>query len=278
MPYFASATDRTRLHFVDYGPSDGPVIAFVNGSYFGTEMWEYQMLPLAAEGFRCVGLDRRGHGRSEDVWGGFDLDTLAGDLGSLLDHLDLRDVTLAGHSIGGAEVVRYLTLRGGDRVARVALVGAVVPGPARSADHPQGLDPELVRGFNATFRKDRAAFFAGGADAFFARHLPGPQVSDAYVAYMVERCLGATARAANALGDLLPSLNLVPELVKIDRPALVVHGSDDASAPLALTGRRTADLIPGARLHVYEHAGHGLFATHAERLNDDLRAFASTRA
>lgn len=204
MPYFESATDRARLHFVDYGPCDGPVIVFVSGSYFGTEMWEYQMLPLAAEGFRCVGFDRRGHGRSEDVWGGFDLDTLARDLGSLLDHLDLRDVTLVGHSIGAVEVVRYLTLRGTDRVARAALVGAVAPGPARSTDHPQGLDPELIRGFNETFRQDRAKFFADGANAFFARQLPGPQVSDAYVASMVDRCHGATARAATALGRSCP--------------------------------------------------------------------------
>ncbi|GGU83202.1 arylesterase [Streptomyces litmocidini] len=274
MPYFESAADRTRLHFVDYGPSDGPVIVFVSSSYFGTEMWEHQMLPLAAEGFRCVGFDRRGHGRSEDVWGGFDLDTLARDLGSLLDHLDLRDVTLVGHSLGTAEVVRHLTHRGTDRVARVALVGGIAPGPARSADHPEGWDPELIRGSAETFRRDRAKFFADGADAFFARHLPGPQVSDEYVAYMVGRCHGATARAATALWDLLPSLNLVPEMVKIDCPVLVVHGSDDASAPLALTGRRAADLIPGAELRVYAHAGHGLFATHADRLNDDLRAFA----
>ncbi|MFD9271384.1 alpha/beta fold hydrolase [Streptomyces goshikiensis] len=274
MPYFESATDRTRLHFVDYGPSDGPVIVFVNSSYFGTEMWEYQMLPLAAEGFRCVGFGRRGHGRCEDVWGGFDLDTLARDLGSLLDHLDLRDITLAGHSIGAVEVVRYLTLRGTDRVAHVALVGGMAPGPARSTDHLEGLDPEPIRGFNETFRRDRAKFFADGANAFFARHLPGPPVSDAYVAYMVDRCLGATARAANALGDILPSLNLVPELVKTDCPVLVIHRSDDVSAPLALTGRRAADLIPRAELHVYEYAGHGLCATHADRLNDDLRAFA----
>ncbi|MFE9400472.1 alpha/beta fold hydrolase [Streptomyces sp. NPDC006530] len=274
MPYFTSTTDRTRLHFVDYGPASGPALVFVNSSYFGTEMWEYQMLPLAAEGFRCVGLDRRGHGRSDDVWDGFDLDTLAGDLGALLDHLDLRDVTLVGHSFGTAEVVRHLTLGGGERVARAVLVSGVAPGPARSQDHPGGLDPERVRAFNETFRKDRAKFFADGADAFFARHLPGPAVSDAYVAHMVDRCLGATARAGTALNDLLVTLNLVPELAKVDCPVLVVHGSADASAPLDLTGRRAAALIPGADLRVYENAGHGLFATHATRLTEDLRAFA----
>ncbi|WP_030716137.1 alpha/beta fold hydrolase [Streptomyces sp. NRRL F-2580] len=276
MPYFESTTDNTHLHFVDYGPVSGPVIVFVNSSYLSTEMWEYQMLPLAAEGFRCVGLDRRGHGRSEDVWDGFDLDTLARDVGALLDQLDLHDVTLAGHSFGTVEVVRYLTLGGGERVARAVLVSGVAPGPARSSDHTQGLDPELIRAFNETFRQDRAKFFTEGADAFFARHLPGPTVSDAYVAHMVDLCQGATARAATALNDLLPSLNLAPEMAKIDCPVLVVHGSADASAPLDLTGRRTAALIPGATLHVYENAGHGLFATHADRLNEDLRTFTRT--
>ncbi|MEV3853750.1 alpha/beta hydrolase [Streptomyces sp. NPDC050095] len=249
----------------------GPAIVFVNGSYFGTEMGECQMLPLATEGFRYVAFDRRGHGRSEDVWGGFDLDTLAGDLGALLDHLDLRDVTLVGHSFGTAEAVRHLTLSG-ERVARVVSNSGVAPGPARSSDHAEGLDPELLRAFNETFRQDRAKFFADGADAFFARHLPGPSAPDAYVAHMVGLCRGATARAGTALNDLLPSLNLVPELAKIDRPVLVTH----ASAPLHLSGRRAAALIPGAALHVYENAGHGLFATHADRLNEDLRTFART--
>ncbi|MEV0411128.1 hypothetical protein AB0I68_10070 [Streptomyces sp. NPDC050448] len=94
------------------------------------------------------------------------------------------------------------------------------------------------------------------------------------MASVVERGHGATARAGAAMGDLVADLNLVPELVKIDCPVLVVHGSDDASAPLELTGRRAAELIPGARLHVYAYAGHGLFATRAGRLNGDLHAFA----
>ncbi|MCZ1003798.1 alpha/beta hydrolase [Streptomyces mirabilis] len=137
MPYFESPVDGTRLHFVDYGPATGQVIVFVNSAYFGTEMWEYQMLPLAAEGYRCVGFDRRGHGRSDDVWGGFDLDTLADDVDGLLRHLDLSGVTLVGHSIGTAEVVRCLTRHGVERVARVALVAGMAPGAVRSADHPE---------------------------------------------------------------------------------------------------------------------------------------------
>ncbi|MGW4348284.1 alpha/beta fold hydrolase [Streptomyces sp. NPDC004690] len=115
MPYFTSPVDGARLHYADYGPADGPVVVFVHSAYFGTETWEFQMLPLAGSGYHCVGLDRRGHGRSEDVWGGFDLDTLADDLNGLLEHLDLREVTLIGHSPGSAEILRCLTRHGTGR-------------------------------------------------------------------------------------------------------------------------------------------------------------------
>jgi non-heme chloroperoxidase len=277
MPYFESPVDGTRLHFVDYGPAAGQVIVFVNSSYFGTEMWEYQMLPLAEAGYRCVGFDRRGHGRSDDVWGGFDLDSLADDVNGLLSHLELREVTLAGHSLGTAEVVRCLTRHGVERVARVALVAGMVPGAARSADHPGGVDPALVEAGNETFRRDRSAFFADGARAFFALDLAGNELSEAYVQYMVDRCHGSTARAGAALGDLVVTLNVAPELAKLDLPVLVVHGTHDTSAPLDLTGRRTAQLLPDSTLKIYENAGHGLFATHREQLTMDLREFMTSR-
>lgn len=197
MPYFTSPVDGARLHHVDHGPADGPVIVFVNSMYLGTEMWEYQMLPLAEEGHRCVGFDRRGHGRSDDVWGGFDLDSLADDVQGLLEHLDLSGITLVGHSLGAAEIVRCLTRHGVDRVARVALIAGMTPGPARSANHPEGRDPQLIRAGTEAFRRDRSAFFADGAHAFFALDRPGNDVSEAYVESMIRRCHGATARAAS---------------------------------------------------------------------------------
>ncbi|MEU6478776.1 alpha/beta hydrolase [Streptomyces sp. NPDC047017] len=273
MPYFTSPVDGTRLHFVDYGPADGPVAVFVNGAYFGTETWEFQMLPLAEEGYRCVSLDRRGHGRSEDVWGGFDLDTLADDLHGLLDHLDLREVTFVGHSIGSTEIVRCLTRHGTGRVVRVALVAGIAPGVSRSADHPDGLDPAVMRAANEVFRRDRAAFYEDGAHAYFALDLPGNDVSPAYVRHVIGCALVATARASNAVNELVVTVDVAPELPKLDLPVLVVHGTHDASAPFEATGRRTAALVPGSTLKVYENAGHGLYVTHAEQLTADLRAF-----
>ncbi|MCN9242185.1 alpha/beta hydrolase [Streptomyces sp. RY43-2] len=273
MPYFESPTDGTRLHFVDYGPADGPVMVFVNSAYFSTEMWEYQTLPLAAEGYRCVGLDRRGHGRSDDVWGGFDLDTLADDVQGLIEHLDLRDLTFVAHSVGTAETVRCLTRHGSARVARVVLVGGMVPGVVRSERNPDGWAPEAAQAGNAAFQHDRAAFFADGARDFFALDRPGNELSDAYVQYMVRLCHASTARAGTALGQVIAALDVSEELTAIDLPVLVVHGTHDTSAPFELTGSRSAALLPNSVLKVYENAGHGLFATHAKQLNADLRKF-----
>ncbi|OIJ68938.1 alpha/beta fold hydrolase [Streptomyces mangrovisoli] len=275
MPYFASPVDGTRLHYVDYGPTDGPVAVFVNSAYLATDMWEFQMLPLAEDGVRCVGLDRRGHGRSDDVWGGYDLDTLADDLQALLDHLGLRAATLIGHSVGSAEIVRCLTRHGAGRVARIALVAGIAPGPARCENNPDGWDPEVMRAATDTFLRDRAAFFDDpqAVGDFFGLHLPGNEVSPAYVRHVSAGCMVATARASSAVQRMIAGLDVSDELAKTELPVLVVHGTHDVSAPLELTGRRAAALAPEGTLKVYDNAAHGLFVTHAARLTADLREF-----
>ncbi|MFJ9862836.1 alpha/beta fold hydrolase [Streptomyces sp. NPDC101165] len=273
MPYYESPVDGTRLHYVDHGPARGPVVVFVSSAYLGHELWEYQMLPLAEAGYRCVGLDRRGHGRSDDAWLGYDLDTLADDVHGLLDHLDLREVTLVGHSVGTAEVVRCLTRHGADRVARAALVAGVTPGLVRSPGLPQGVDPAVVRADDEIFRRDRAGYFTASAGDFFAVSRPGNELSAAYVRHLVDRCLAATPRAANGVRAVVAALDLTEELPDVPVPVLVVHGTHDTSAPLALTGERAGRLLPHATLKVYENGGHGLFATHAQQLTADLREF-----
>lgn len=160
-------------------------------------------------------------------------------------------------------------------MARVALVAGMAPGPARSANHPKGVDPELLRAGTEAFRRDRSAFFADGARAFFALDRPGNDLSEAYVESMIRRCHGSTARAGVALGELIAELDVAPELAALNLPVLVVHGTHDTSGPIELTGRRAARLAPNATLEVYENAGHGLFATHADRLTADLRKFAA---
>ncbi|MFE7857460.1 alpha/beta fold hydrolase [Streptomyces sp. NPDC057403] len=273
MPYFTSPADGTRLHYVDYGPADGPVAVFVNSAYLGSEMWEFQMPALAAAGHRCVSLDRRGHGRSDDVWNGFDLDTLADDLYGLLDHLDLRDATLIGHSMGSVEITRCLTRHGADRVARVAFVAGIAPGVVRTADHPDGLDPDALRAANEVCRRDRPAFFQDGVAGFFAVDRPGNEVSEAFMQYFVQRAQLSSPHSTAAVQELIASVDVAAELPKIDLPVLVVHGTHDTSAPLETTAHRAVRLLPAATLKTYDDAGHGLFVTHADRLTADLSEF-----
>ncbi|MBV2357096.1 alpha/beta hydrolase [Streptomyces sp. J2-1] len=273
MPYFESPVDGVRLHYADHGPASGPVAVFAASAYLGHEMWESQALPLAEAGFRCVGYDRRGHGRSDDAWSGYDLDTLADDLHGLLAHLGLRRATLIGHSVGAAEVVRCLTRHGGGRVARAALVSGLVPGIGRSPSLPNGIGPEFVQADDAAFRADRAAYFAASADDFFAAHLPGNRVSPAYVDHLIARCLTSTLRASDAVRRLSLTLDVTAELSSLTVPFLLVHGTHDTSAPLPVTGERASRLLTDADLRVYEDAGHGLFATHGHQLLADLREF-----
>ncbi|KQV22840.1 MULTISPECIES: alpha/beta fold hydrolase [unclassified Kitasatospora] len=273
MSYFETA-DGTRLHFADWGPAGGRTLVFTSGAYFGTEMWEHQMLPLATEGFRCVALERRGHGRSDNCWTGYDLDTLADDLAALLEHLDLTDVTLVGHSVGTAEIVRCLTRHGSDRVARAALVAGAVPGIVRSTDLPEGMDPAVIAAANETMRADRAQFFHAIREPFFGVGLPGVEISAEHMEYLIGAALTATPKAVREVSDLLVTLDLAAEMPKIDVPVLVVHGTHDVWNPVELTGRRSAELIPDSTLTVYQNAAHGLFATHAARLTADLREFA----
>jgi non-heme chloroperoxidase len=277
MPYFSTPTDGTTLHYLDHGPTDGPVVVLLNSSYFGAVIWEQEMGLLAADGFRCVCLERRGHGRSDDAWGGFDLDTLAEDVTALIELLDLRDITLVAHSIGAMEAVRHLTRHGSGRVARRGLVAPITPSVIRTPDNPGAPDPEATAAGRAWMRRDRYAFFDDGLRAFFNLDSPGIDISPGRVRHLAERIRDSSPHACAALLDLATSSDLAPELPKVDVPALVIHGTHDVSAPLSYTGRPTAELIPGARLLTYENAGHGLFATHADRLAADIAAFARDR-
>src|SRR5262245_19479180 len=136
---FVSTPDNTRLFYTDGGR--GNPMVFVSSAWMDSRMWEFQIPYLVDRGFRCIAYDRRGHGRSDCAWDGYDYDTLADDLAALLDHLDLRDATLVAHSMGGGEVIRYLARHGAGRVARIALVATTTPFPMKTSDNPDGIDP-----------------------------------------------------------------------------------------------------------------------------------------
>ncbi|KUJ70252.1 arylesterase [Streptomyces albus subsp. albus] len=269
MPYF-EGSDGTSLFYTDWGR--GKPVVFVSGAWLSSSAWEFQMLPLSERGLRCVAFDRRGHGRSDWVGHGFDYDTLADDLAALLDHLDLREVTLVAHSMGGGEVIRYLTRHGYDRVSRVVLMAVTAPLPIRTPDNPEGIDPAIFDAVMVERTQDRPRWMAQNAQAFFATHL-GNRISSELVEWMVQRCLDCSAKAAVEAIKTAFHTDLREEAGAIRVPTLIIHGDADASAPIELCGRRLAKMVPDNLYKEYPAAGHGILVTHAEQVNQDLLDF-----
>lgn len=267
-PGFIRTADGVRLFYRDWG--QGEPIVFLASWSFPSDSWNYQMLALSEAGFRCVAFDRRGHGRSSDPGRGYDFDTLADDLAAVLNVLDLRDVTLVGHSMASGEIVRYLTRHGSNRVARITLLGSVTPLIFRTADNPNGIDGSDFE----TFRRDELMRdFPKWIDGNIAPFVT-PDTSPGTMNWIRNMALQASGKALLDCNRAITSEDFRNELTKITVPTLVIHGDLDVSCPIDLTGRGTAELIPGATLRVYEGAPHGFFVTHAERLNSDLLSFA----
>lgn len=269
MPYF-EGSDGTSLFYTDWG--QGKPVVFVAGAWLSSSSWEFQMLPLADQGLRCIAMDRRGHGRSDWVGHGYDYDTLADDLAALLDRLDLREVTLVAHSMGGGEVIRYLSRHGYDRVSRVVLIAVTAPLALRTPDNPEGVDRSIFDAVTADRTRDRPKWMARNAQAFFATHL-GNTISSELMEWTVQRCLDCSAKAAVEVVETGFSTDLRKESAALQVPTLIIHGDADASAPIDLCGRRLAKLVPDNVYKEYPGAAHGIFMTHAEQLNQDLLDF-----
>jgi pimeloyl-ACP methyl ester carboxylesterase len=263
-----TTTDGTRLVHDDWGA--GRPVVLVHGWSLDATMWEHQAAALVAAGLRCVTYDRRGHGRSQDPGRGYDADGLADDLAGLLEDLDLTDAVLVGHSMGGGEVVRYLARHGSARVSAVALVASLTPFALATPDHPVGVPAEALQQTALALTRDRAGWFAAGADGYFALDGAGAWVSPAMVDRTLRTCLGTPLLVQLACARTAFTTDYRADLRSVDVPALVVHGDVDVSAPLVMTGEPTAALLPRGELVVYEGAAHGLYATHQDRLSADL--------
>ncbi|MFI6771470.1 alpha/beta fold hydrolase [Nocardia sp. NPDC050412] len=268
MPYFTAA-DGTELAYEDYGT--GTPLVFLASWALNAEMWEYQVPYFLEQGYRCVLLDRRGHGRSDRPSSGYDADTRADDAATLIDHLDLRDIMLVAHSAGGGEAVRYLARHGHDRVAGLVLLATTLPYLELTEDNPEGVPAALCDATVAELRRDRPNWFARRAQTYFATQFNA--VSPAVVDNEVRRCLSAAPFALTAVWQATFATDFRPDLRELSVPTLIVHGGVDQSAPVDRTSRRVAKLLLHADFREYPTAGHGLYITHAEQLNNDIHEF-----
>jgi len=263
---FIETFDGTRLFYREWGTGD-PVL-FVHSWAVNADLWQYQMIYLASQEMRCVAYDQRGHGRSSDPGKGYEYDTLSADLASVLDWLDLSSVTLVGHSMGCGTIVRFVTKESLSRVKRIVLVSPTMPLLLKTEDNPQGVDKAALDRLRGGWRKDFPKWVTENARPFFA-----PETSDEMVEWGISMVRQASLKALIDCNLADAETDFRAELPKITVPTLVIHGDKDVSAPLELTGRKTAALIPGSRLIVYEKAPHGLMLTHIDRLNADLLHF-----
>ena len=270
MPYI-KVKDRTSLFYQGWGI--GKPMLFVHGWCLGADMWEYQMAPLADKGLRCIAYDVRGCGRSDRPSSGYDFDTLADDLATVIEHLDLRNVTLVGHSMGSVQIIRYLARYGADRVARIVLVSTTPPFSATPEDIPDGPDKPTLTNMVAALYNDRAHWATGIANSWFGNGLPGVSVSPELLAWGVELFLKASLRAAVELQRASFKTDFRAEMRTIAVPTLIIHGDADVMVPFEISSRKVAKTIPNATLKVYKNASHGLFISHKNRLNSDLLSF-----
>jgi non-heme chloroperoxidase len=263
--------DGTEIFYKDWGL--GRPIVFSHGWPLNADAWDPQLLFMASNGFRAIAHDRRGHGRSAQSWEGNDMDHYADDLAELIEVLDLHDAVLVGHSTGGGEVVRYIGRHGPSRVSKAVLVGAVPPIMLKTQSNPGGLPIEVFDGIRRGVLTDRTQFYKDLSETFYGANRPGSTVSQGVRDAFWLMSMQVGLKGAYDCVKQFSETDFNDDLNKIDIPLLVIQGDDDQIVPIDDSGRLTAKIVPGAELKVYPGAPHGLFATHTDKLNDDLLAF-----
>lgn len=265
--------DGTRIHYKDWG--SGTPIVLSHGWPLCSDSWEGQMLFLAANGYRVIAHDRRGHGRSSQPWQGNDMDTYADDLATLLETLDLRGAILVGFSTGGGEVARYIGRYGTARISKAVLVSAVPPLMLKTADNPDGLPAEIFDGLRNASLADRSLLYRTLASGpFFGFNRPDAKISQGMMDAFWLQGMRASHKSTYECIRAFSESDFHEDLRHFDIPTLIIQGDDDQVVPLDVSGAKTARLVPGAKLIVYPGAPHGLADTHRDRLNADLLAFA----
>ncbi|GAA1648403.1 alpha/beta fold hydrolase [Actinoplanes couchii] len=269
---FVTTADGTRIHYKDWGA--GRPVVLSHGWPLNADSWEAQQLFLASHGYRAIAHDRRGHGRSTQTWNGNEMDTYADDLAALIDHLDLREVTLVGFSTGGGEITRYLGRHGSARVAQAVLVSAVPPLMLQGPDNPGGVPLEVFDGIRAGSLADRSQLYRDLADGpFFGNNRPGTEISEGIRQAFWLQSMAAGHRNAYESIAAFSATDFRDDLARFDVPTLVIHGDDDQVVPFEVGGRASAELVKDARLLVYPNAPHGITDTHKDQLGADLLAF-----
>ena len=275
MPYIETR-DGTNLYYKDWGT--GRPVVLLHGWPLSSDSWDDIALPIAQAGMRAIAYDRRGFGRSDQPWSGYDYETLADDLADVLGAVGAKDAALVGFSMGGGEVARYMSRHGGANVSQAALVASVIPYMLKTEDNPDGTPQSVFDEMAKGMTEDRAHFFAGFFKSFYGTtFLQGAGLRSGVSAEVVEwsrdTAMKASLKATLDCAKAFATTDFRGDLASFKLPTLIIHGTGDETVPIDAAGRAAARGIVGSTLLEYEGSPHGLFASDKTRLAEDLLTF-----
>jgi len=266
-----TTTDNTCLYVKDWG-SGQPVI-MLHGWPLSADSWDDQAMAIADAGYRAISYDRRGFGRSSQPWSGYDYDTLADDLAAVIAQTGAQDAVLAGFSMGGGEVARYMSRHGGKSVSKAVLVSSVVPFMLKTDDNPQGTSKAVFDKMAQGMKEDRAEFFGKFFEDFYGVAMISSPVSEEVIEWSRQTAMQASLKATLACAASFATTDFRPDLSAFKVPTLIIHGTSDKIVPIDAAGRAAAQGLAGSTLLEYEGAPHGLLVTEKERVTRDLLDF-----
>ncbi|CAN7382570.1 alpha/beta hydrolase [Rhizobium leguminosarum] len=268
---FVTTKDGTKIAYKDWGK--GQPILFSHGWPLSSDAWDAQMLYFGMNGFRVIAHDRRGHGKSDQPWTGNNMDQYADDLAEVIEHLDLKDLVMIGHSTGGGEVAHYIGRHGTKRVSKVVLVGAVPPLMLKTDANPEGTPIEAFDGIRKGTATDRSQFYKDLTIPFYGFNREGAKVNEGLrETFWLMGMEGGIKGEYDCIREF-SEVDYTDDLRKIDKPTLIIHGDDDQIVPIAAAGLKSAKIVKNATLKVYPGAPHGLAQTQAEKFNADVMTF-----
>lgn len=273
---FVTTKDGVEIFFKDWGPKDAQPLVFHHGWPLSADDWDAQLLFFVQKGYRVIAHDRRGHGRSAQVWDGHDMDHYAADVAALVQHLGLRNAVHIGHSTGGGEAAHYVARHGEKegRVAKLVMIGAVPPIMLKTPANPGGLPIEVFDGFRQSLEANRAQFYLDvAAGPFYGFNRPGAKKSDGIVWNWWRQGMMGGAKAHLDGIKAFSETDFTDDLKSITVPTLVMHGDDDQIVPIADSALLAVKLLKMGTLKVYPGFSHGMATTEADTINADLLAF-----
>lgn len=263
--------DGTNLYVKQWGT--GRPVILMHGWPLSADSWDDQALAIADAGMRAIAYDRRGFGRSDQPWSGYDYDTLSDDLADVMEASKAVDATIVGFSMGGGEVARYMSRHNGKGVKQAALISSIVPFMLKTADNPKGTPQATFDKMGKAMKADRAHFFAGFFKNFYGVSSAKKTVSTEVLEWSCDVSLMAGLKPTLACAGAFSQTDFRPDLPAFNVPTLIIHGTADKTVPIDPAGRAAAAGIKQSKLIEYVGAPHGLFATHKERFTTDLLKF-----